>query len=906
MAGAGGGTVFVPADSFAACKPPPPPPVTTPPPVKPPVAPPPVVTPPPPVTPPPVTPPVTPPPVKPPVAPPPAVTPPAAPPATSSPPTPPPPTGIEQQDRARRLIERPPVAPPLTPNTPVTPPEDDGKTTDDLIRRLGRPPEVPPTKSPPELPPTKTPPDDPPTKTPGEDPPTKTPGDEPWNGKRPGERPKVVCCGMQGDRIHYPVTTDPMEVPKDPEAPRDVATGAYQVLLHNGAFFQNERDFKVEALGIDIDWTRHWKGQVAFNDGGLLGHGWDFAFNKRIVPVAPTRLPSGLYEERVGVDTPELVYFNGQVRADRERAVHSEVRRVYNFDARFVAYVTTYKAPAGAFHEIERYVLVGGSAHPFAGHPDVKETDEIFYVLREKNGTRYVFNCRGQVIYILSRNDSPGKHIRVELRYGGPLNPLTQNPMLSEILDASGHKFAVTTWPIREGIVDTNVDCKPVRGKYAIPRIKSISGAGFWVEYNYKGKDSEPILESTVLHGDADQKREYAYDAGHRLTSTKLPEECAKGDAGKPYFVNFYEGERVAAQHLGGHRSTLFYGGKSVIVNEPLGSSKRFVVARASGYPVVESMTIKDPKRGTWTTKYEHNAFTQVTRITKPRGNGVSFTYATANAPVRLGPYRDWVEADLTYESDLAQGNLLTTTLFAGNRRFGRQGSDDDPHLRAPVQPDRQHQGRRRQRDDDDLRIHATGEPRKSEDRAAPAGAPAGRHQAGGAPGHPRVRGSRPAHRVRRRRRPRHALQVRRPRLPGARDVPRRSLAGFRQQRARRDHGRHGRRRARSLHPQQPRSRRREAARRRRLEGRDFVQIRPQRQRDRDDAERGGCLRPGGGPIRRVRDRLGQARRAFRIRPAQPEGQGDPSRRRQGARADVQVLAPGQPGEGAGATAQRV
>ena len=30
-----------------------------------------------------------------------------------------------------------------------------------------------------------------------------------------------------------------------------------------------------------IEWTRHWKGQVKFEDGGVMGHGWDFAYNKR-------------------------------------------------------------------------------------------------------------------------------------------------------------------------------------------------------------------------------------------------------------------------------------------------------------------------------------------------------------------------------------------------------------------------------------------------------------------------------------------------------------------------------------------------------------------------------------------------------------------------------------------------
>ena len=102
-----------------------------------------------------------------------------------------------------------------------------------------------------------------------------------------------------------------------------------------------------------------------------------------------------------------LTYYDGQGRGEIYVETHSEERTVNNFDASFRAYVTTYRSPPGQFHEIERYVVLGDHEdHPFKDHPNVEPLEQIFYVLREKNGTRLVFNCRGQMIYIVSRNDS--------------------------------------------------------------------------------------------------------------------------------------------------------------------------------------------------------------------------------------------------------------------------------------------------------------------------------------------------------------------------------------------------------------------------------------------------------------------------------------------------------------------
>ncbi|HYB58015.1 MAG TPA: DUF6531 domain-containing protein [Alphaproteobacteria bacterium] len=466
-----------------------------------------------------------------------------------------------------------------------------------------------------------------------------------------------------------------MQPPTELEAPHDPAVGGVQVYLHDGAFFTSHVDLAVPALFYDINWTRHYRSDATFTAGGLLGQ-WDFAFNKRIVPKSPhPPLQNGLYyEQTAGAegkgDTPELWFYNGTGRGELYVGSHSERREVFNFDKRFRAYVTTYTSPQGQFHEIERYVLLGPlSDHPFREHPNVEKQEQIFYVLREKNGTRYVFNCRGQLIYILSRNDSPSQKIRVELDYFGELNPLTQNHMLSLIIDATGRAYAVTTVDIGQQTVFTNIACQLVSGAYPIPRIKSVRGAGLKIEYAYQGNDTVPLLEAVTASAGSDvvpRRWEYKYDGNNHITDLKDPKECAKKDAGKAYLHNDYSGEKVQAQTVGADQKlTLGYTGAKVLEQDAVNNKREYTLEGDGKFHVVAALEVTDAdpnNGGPWTTRYQHNGSTQVTEITYPAGNGVTFEYDPENRHVTLGPIRDWYDRDLTYENNLALGNLLKIT----------------------------------------------------------------------------------------------------------------------------------------------------------------------------------------------------------------------------------------------------
>lgn len=513
------------------------------------------------------------------------------------------------------------------------------------------PPEVPPHFPPPPPPPPHYPPPPPP-------PPTIY-----------GHDPEF-CCAREGMVITYPITSDPLKPADEYEAPHDAAVGAIDVFLHDGAFFDDTSDLAVKALFYDIDWTRHWRSDVRSDRGGLMGYGWDFAFNKRILQVSSHSLANGLHLEEIGVDKPVLWYFDGAGHAVKWEEKHSEQRKVLNFDGNFTAWVTTYQSPPGEFREIERYVVMSPPAtHPFREHPNVEPSEQIFFVVREKDGTRFVFNCRGQLIYILSRNDSRNHKVRVELDYDGDPNPLTQSPLLSKIIDADGRAYQVSNVPIDMGVVFTFYHGQLVSGRLPIRRVKSIHGAGVTVTYKYQNNDTTPVLQAVeTTSGDAKARRwEYDYNGDELITDIRSPDAvahaAAPGPGAKPLHID-YAGQKVSGQQLAQQTYKITYGGTVSVRDQP-GNLSEYTLETVGGYHVVASLKITDAdpsNGGPWTTRYQHNGDTQVTEVTNPLGDGVSYRYEPANASVTLGPIRDWYDHGLTYENNLARGNLLGLT----------------------------------------------------------------------------------------------------------------------------------------------------------------------------------------------------------------------------------------------------
>ncbi len=537
--------------------------------------------------------------------------------------------------RTRTVVaEDPPVDVPPPPE-PTPDPTGDPPQQGDSTRT--RPPEGDSTRTGPPTPP--LPPVPPAVPVPPEDPPVVPPEEE-------EEEP---CCGFGHDgTLTFPNITDPLVPAGTPVAPRDPAVGGFQVLLHSGAYFHNELDLEVDAVGLPFRFARHYKGDVETVAGGLLGGRWDHSLNKRIVPQASQDAGNGLRRERPQFEAAQLWYFDGQGRGAPYEGPSSEWREVLNFGraATFRAYVTTFTPHPGDFYEIQRYVLEDPSEHPFIDHPAVDRAhgEAIFYVLRERNGVRYIFNCRGQLILVLHRNDftslagagvrQPADSVRITLRYDGPLNPLTQNRVLSEVEDPTGKKYAFRTEPIGTAPLDTNIDCAPQRGTLPIPRLSEIQGAGRLLRFAYgSGGSGDPILRSVTDSVEAQVRdslpqgpnaghsrtTRYGYDASDRLVSVTSPKEVY--GASRPYLINGYDGAgRVTSQIFGDSssinamRTTISYGANAATVRNAKGEETEYALEIIGEFPVVRTQTVRGTGGGPNPTGPPHTDTTHTRR----------------------------------------------------------------------------------------------------------------------------------------------------------------------------------------------------------------------------------------------------------------------------------------------------
>lgn len=473
---------------------------------------------------------------------------------------------------------------------------------------------------------------------------------------------KIPCCVLKDNLITWPVTTDPLEPPEIQEAMQEPAVGAHNVFLHDGSFFESVEDMMVPALGTDFHMARTYRSNVKTKAGGLIGHKWDFAFNKRIVPMPPRVNDQGLALEVKGEDTPQLNYYNGLGRRDLFTEKHSGPRRVFNWDTHFKAYVTTYDSPPGMFFEIQRYVILEG-VHPFIEHDNVKGYEKIFYVLRLKNGHQYIFNCRGQIIYIIDRHG-----LRMTFLYQGPLNPLTQNKMLSEIEDASGRVYSFGFINIGEGMLNTNIDCKKEKRNIDIPRFKTVTDFdGRKIVYNYKDGNTKPVLESVTLEFKTGSRTfKYEYDGEYKLKSITDPQ-----NEGKPYIINTYVEGQVRKQKYGTDRMKIEYE-TPIKVTDARSTVKEYLLGYLEDVAVVKQLTLRGGGNGRasgpWTVEFQYNDDSQITEIKSASGKRTTMKYASnSGRPVKLGKVRNWKDKEWTYENDLARGNLLEVALHSAD-----------------------------------------------------------------------------------------------------------------------------------------------------------------------------------------------------------------------------------------------
>jgi len=481
------------------------------------------------------------------------------------------------------------------------------------------------------------------------------------------ELDRDACCGKRGNTIFYPLTDDPQEIEKVQFATHDPRMVAHQVMPHSGGFKDSTLDITLPSVGIDGRFERTYRSDITYKAGGLIGDGWDFNWNKRIVPVVPRVGPNGLAVEIAGSDTPALYYYDGTAHADLFQGKHSERRRVINFgdtyarQKSFFAYVTTYRSPLHEFLEIERYIVENPQDHPFKEHPDVKVQlgESIFYVVRLKDGMQYIFNCRGQVIYVFDKH-----HNRMEFHYRGPMNPLTRSPMLSEMIDTAKRSWSVKTVALGQASMSTNFDCKLLSGTFPIPRISEITDpAGRKLVVHYQvGEPARIDWITREYPGDIGLSTRYRYTDG-LLSDIILPREFG-GQRPLSFVHNTYDQDgRVVTQQAGAQHYDIQYGA-TIGVTDATGGRVQYALEDLGDTKVVSQMTIGSAAGQSWIRRYSHNGASQITQEILPRGNRIEYIYDLQNDPVTLGRVRDWDDRKLTYESDLSLGNLLAVRRY--------------------------------------------------------------------------------------------------------------------------------------------------------------------------------------------------------------------------------------------------
>jgi len=476
----------------------------------------------------------------------------------------------------------------------------------------------------------------------------------------------MVLSDLPDDQftVKVPITSDPL-VPaiKQPShgTPAYIARGVH---APDGAFMHSETDLIVKSAGMPFEWKRTYRSSIEMESGGLIGHGWDFSYNKRIVPLGRRNDDHGLFLEQMGAEKPALYYYDGTGRSDLYEENESGWRRVKNFGKLFAAYVTQYNSPPGVRYEIMRYVLRDNQDHPFASHPQVDTESEhpVFYTIRDYVGNFAIFNERGQLIYLRDRHGN-----KMGFLYAGPWNPLTENKSLSSIRDTAGRDYTLRYTTFGEAEVLTHHNGERIKTSMPIPHLEEIEDfSGRKIKYQYGTDDDGRIARldrSVTDYGNGSIHKKYAFEKYQkRFLLTKIVAPRTSEDIDTPYLENSYREGKVEKQIFGNDATLFEYQNDQVTLTDPLQNKHNLKIAQNDSGPVIASETITPADRtegGPWKTDLEYNVMGLITRRMLPRGNAIEYQYKEENEPVSEGDERNWLERQYAYANNLSRGNLI-------------------------------------------------------------------------------------------------------------------------------------------------------------------------------------------------------------------------------------------------------
>jgi PKD repeat protein len=491
---------------------------------------------------------------------------------------------------------------------------------------------------------------------------------------RQGLACKTESGGFRACTLPHP---GPVLAEEDQPARHAPAFVASDVDLATKAFWPTEVDIEIPSIDLPLTIARHYipprQPTVAspdpsfrpLSEGAELGPGWRLNLIQWLLPITPGTEQSAI-EPANGFD----MALHADGRVERFKYPGAGGVNVTWGDERLFLYqqstgslqqhamnarVVTYDSPAGYQGTLRGYTLIpaaGGRAsdqHPFfdSTRSEVGPDEERFFVLTDKGGLMRVFNCKGQLLRMIS----PRYH-SMQFFYQGPRDPTTNLPVLSGVVDTNG-RLTKIDWLHRS----------------TGPKIREIIlPLGRRIEFNYRATsrnasrltavirnfDAREPLSTSVNPSPIDPAIRLRHGYGYGGNDLLKYRFVQQGNRQVVVLRNGYEGQDLVRQETGAGRNNvsgslsqdggvthIAYNTNNTVVTDAIGSlwtheltalpgthSAKVISATTTSVEVFNN-SVPNPANANQdlSTRYEHGALGKITKVDPPGPSSMETVY---------------------------------------------------------------------------------------------------------------------------------------------------------------------------------------------------------------------------------------------------------------------------------------
>ena len=290
-----------------------------------------------------------------------------------------------------------------------------------------------------------------------------------------------LACRAEGNQFRQCTLRHPGPVLAEVDQParHAPATVAEEVDLSTRAMWRSEIDAVLPSIDMPLTIARFFvpprdptvpSPDPSFNpvyEGAELGPGWRLNLIQWLLPITSTTETSALEDPANGfnmalhadgrVDTfryPSTGPTAGSLSGDSRIFLYDEANGAL-MEKSISARVVTYVSPTGYQGVLRSYTIAPDATgsttavHPFYDptRSEVAPDEQRFYILTDFDGHMRVYNCKGQLIRIIT----PRRH-EMRLIYAGPIDRNTNLRVLSGVEDTNGRLtkliwFRKEAWP---------------------------------------------------------------------------------------------------------------------------------------------------------------------------------------------------------------------------------------------------------------------------------------------------------------------------------------------------------------------------------------------------------------------------------------------------------------------------